>query len=457
MWYMKIDLGILCFCYGCMTALIILDIINIFRKSKYISMYLLCKIMFCFVEGIIPLAMHIKFYRDGTLYPWNISIDYSRSGINALTLACLLACVGYVFITLGYKNRHNFTFGKRKINTSVNNRVRLEYDSILRYSAIVILFISVFSLLMWTKAYGGIFQFIMQANAIRSGYTNINNSYGFFKHFASSIVIPSYAFFILNIFAEKKKITDIILWIISLIFSVEFLLASDGRMTAGFYFIAYVAIYMQSKSKMIEKKISHKTVISVICLFGIAMLLMLKMDDFTYFIRNGVWNTTKSTEDNSIISSFVYELSFVVKSEQVAIMNAYKIGLQLFNDIGYGLFAWLPSSLAPSSFPRLWTLNSELSGAKSGELPCGIIAQGYYDLRLVGIIALTFIYGKIIKRMDSLEIKTPYGMTLYAALFYSIIRLVSYGMIYDFVQGLFNIFILFIVYFFLRQMLIVKK
>ena len=181
--------------------------------------------MFCFVEGIIPLAMHIKFYRDGTLYPWNISIDYSRSGINALTLACLLACVGYIFITLGYKNRHKFTVGKRKMNTSVNNGGRLEYDSILRYSAIVILFISVFSLFMWTKAYGGIFQFIMQANAIRSGYTNISNSYGFFKHFASSIVIPSYAFFILNIFAEKKKITDIILWIISLIFSVEFLLA----------------------------------------------------------------------------------------------------------------------------------------------------------------------------------------------------------------------------------------
>lgn len=145
------------------------------------------------------------------MYPWNISIDYSRSGINALTLACLLACVGYVFITLGYKNRHKFTVGKRKINTSVNNRFRLEYDSILRYSAIVILFISVFSLFMWTKAYGGIFQFIMQANAIRSGYTNINNSYGFFKHFASSIVIPSYAFFIFKYFCRKKENNSIFL------------------------------------------------------------------------------------------------------------------------------------------------------------------------------------------------------------------------------------------------------
>ena len=164
-------------------------------------MYLLCKTVFCFVEGIIPLAMHIKFYRDGTLYPWNISIDYSLSGINALMVACLLACVGYAFITLGYKNRYSFTIGKRELRASVNIGVQLEYDSILRYSAIIILLISVFSLFMWTKAYGGITQFIMQANAIRSGNTKINNSYGFFKHFASAIVIPSYAFFILNIFA----------------------------------------------------------------------------------------------------------------------------------------------------------------------------------------------------------------------------------------------------------------
>ena len=413
--------------------------------------------MFCFVEGIIPLIIHLKYYKDGTLYPWNITMDYSNSGISALLVASLLACIGYGFITLGYQNKYSFSVGEKKAKLISNYSAKMEYDSILRYSAIIILLISVFALFMWTKAYGGITQFIMQADAIRSGYTKVSNSFGFFKHFASAIVIPAYAFFVLLIFAERKKIIDIIFWIISLFFSIEFLLASDGRMTAGFYFIAYVAIYMQSKSKMVEKKISRKTVISVICLFCVAMLLMLKMDDLTYFIRNGVWNTSKTTEDNSIISSFIYELSFVIKSEQVAIMKAGQIGLQFFNDIGYGLFAWLPSSLAPSSFPRLWTLNSELSGAKSGELPCGIIAQGYYDLRLVGVILLTFLYGKIIRKMDIMEIRSPFGMTLYAALFYSIIRLVSYGMIYDFVQGLFDIFILILVYSFMKQLLKTKK
>lgn len=455
--FMRIDLGILCACYGFMTAIIILDIINIFRKNRYISMYLLCKIMFCFVEGIIPLAIHVKYFRDGTLYPWNITLDYSVNGINALMIVCFLAFIGYIFITLGYKNRYRFTIGESKIKFIKNQPIKFQYDIALRYSAIVILLISVFSLYMWTKAYGGIIRFILQANAIRSGFTNINNSYGFFKHFASAIVIPSYAFFVLNIYAKKKKIMDIIFWTISLIFSVCFLLASDGRMTAGFYFLAYVAIYMQSKSKMVDKNISNKTVISVICLFAISMLFMLKMDDFTYYIRHGVWNATKSASNNSIVNGFVYELSFVVKSEQLAVMKAKEVGLQLINDIGYGLTAWLPSSLVPSSFPRLWTLNSELSGAKSGELPCGIIAQGYYDLRLFGVIVFTFLYGKIIRTVDIVEIKTPYGLTLYAALFYSIIRLVAYGMIYDFVQGLFDIVILIIIYFLIHQVLVIKK
>lgn len=454
---MKTDLFILCFCYGSMTLLVSCDIINIFRKSRYISMYLLCKIMFCLVEGIIPLIIHIKYYKNGTLYPWNIAMDYSSSGINALTLACLLAFIGYGFITLGYRNRYSFSLGKRETKLASNYFVGVEYNSVLRCSAMIILLISVFALFMWTKAYGGIIQFIMQANAIRSGYTDVTNSLGFFKHFAGAVVIPSYAFFVLLVFSERKKGIDIVFWLISLFFSIAFLLASDGRMTAGFYFIAYIAIYMQSRSKMIGKKISWKTVICVVLLFCVAMLLMLKMDDFTYFIRQGVWNTSKTTEDNSISSSFIYELSFVIKSEQVAIMKASQIGLQFLNDIGYGLFAWLPSSRATSLFPRLWALNTELSGTKSGELPCGIIAQGYYDLRLSGVILLSFLYGKIVRKMDSIEIRSPFGMTLYAALFYSIIRLVSYGMIYDFVQGLFDVFIFTFVYSSLKKLLTAKK
>lgn len=450
---MKIDLIILCLCYGIITFIFLLDIINIFRRTRYISMYLLCKIMFCIVEGIVPLIIHAKYYKDLTLSPWNIYIEYSNKGINALMLAGLFAVIGYIFISLGYHCKYKIVFSNKKFNVSSNLGLNYRYDKILRYTCMILLVISIISMFIWTKAYGGIMGFIMNANAIRSGVTKINNSYGFFKHFASVIAIPSYGFFILNIFAKKKKCMDIILWVVSVIFAVEYLLASDGRMTAGFYFISYVAIYMQSKSKLLGEKISYKTTAITICLFVLAMLLMLKMDDFTYFIRNGVWNISNESQQNNLVESFIYELSFVVKSEQVVIMKSQQIGLQFLNDIGYGLFAWLPSSLVPSSFPRLWTLNSELSGIKSGELPCGIIAQGYYDLRIIGIMVFPFIYGWIIKAMDSIEIRNPYGMTMYAALFYSIIRLVSYGMVYDLIQGLFDVFVLIIVYFILSQIL----
>lgn len=454
---MKMDLAILCFCYACMTALIVLDLLYIFIKSKYISMYLICKTMFCMVEGVIPLIIHSKYYKFGTLYPWNIAIDYSESGIEALTVVCLFAFIGYLSMTFGYNNKYRVALGQRKIQILSNRNTQLKYDLILKYAAIVILVISIVSLFIWTKAYGGIVKFIMQANAIRSGFTNIHNSKGFFKHFAGAIMIPSYAFCILNIFTTKKKMTDIIMWIISFVFSVAFLLASDGRMTAGFYFIAYIAIYMQSKSRMIGKNISCKTILYVISCVGGALLLMLKMDEFTYYIRHGVWAEATSPKDNSMIDSLIFELSFVVRSEQVAVMKAKEVGFQLLNDIGYGIFAWLPSRFAVSSFPRLWTINSELGNMISGELPCGIVAQGYYDLRIIGIIAFTFIYGKMIRIMDEMDIKTPYGMTVYAALFYSIIRLVSYGMIYDFVQGMFDIFLFVIIYFILDQVLIAEK
>lgn len=448
---MRTDVLTLCLCYVLITSIFIFDIINIFRKSKYISMYLLCKIMYCLVEGIIPSIIHIKFYNDGTLYPWNISIDYSVEGINALLIICLLVLVGYIFMSLGYRNKQKITIGNKKASISLKEKSGYKYYTILRKTATIILIVSIFSLFMWTKAYGGITKFIMNANAIRSGYTNVSNKYAFFKHFASTIVISSYAFFVLIIFSKKKKITDIMLLIISIIFSIELLLASDGRMTAGFYFISYIAIYIQSKSKLLEKKINYRTITKIAILFLLALILMLKMDDITYFIRNGTLNNLKSAQGSNLIASFMYELSFVVKSEQLAIMKANEVGIQIINDIGYGLFAWLPSSLIPSSFPRLWAINSVLAGAKTGELPCGLIAQGYYDLRLIGIVIFTFIYGKLINKIDSIEIKTPYGMVLYGSLIYSIIRLISYGMIYDFIQGLFDTFLFIIIYYAILQ------
>jgi len=409
--------------------------------------------MFCIVDGMVPLILHIKYYLDRTLDDWNIFLDYSKEGINALMITCLLSLVGYIFITLGYKNKYKIVFSKNNIERYKNIKVNKSSIKLLRYVAVSILILSIIALFMWTKAYGGVIRFIMQANAIRSGNTDIINSYGFFKYFTRMILIPSYSFFVINIFSKEKKCLDLILLFISLIFSVCFLLASDGRMTAGFYFITYAIIYTQCKSKTLGKRIESKTIIKISVAVFIVLLFMLKMDDLTFYIRNGFWEGKTVSKSHNLISGFIYELSFVVVSEQLAVMKSGEIGLQILNDIGYGFFAWLPSSLIPSIFPRLWTLNSNLSGATSGELPCGIIAQGYYDLSILGVVIFPYVYGRIIKKIDVLEAETPYDIIIYGLLFYSIVRVVSYGMIYDFVQGLFNIFIFVTFYYVFSRLL----
>lgn len=445
-----LSLKILYFCYFILTAIIFCDITYILYKYKYIGTYIFCKVIYLFAYALIPLIIHIKYSKYGTLYPMNIYLDYSESGIDALYISCLLSFIGYIFLTLGYLDNHKLKFGNNKTNVK---KLENNDENILRSSVIITATIGVISLYVWSKAYGGVNKLILEANAVRGGFSEVYNPFAFFKRFASILLISSYGFFVLIVQTKKKKLIDILFWILTLVLSFMFLLASDGRMTAGFYFIGYLVIYVQCKSRLINQKLKFKDIIRIIIFLSITILIMMKMDDLTYYIRNGVRYSKISRDESSLINGLIYELSFVEKSSQVAILNARKIGLQLLDDIGYGLTTWIPSRWLSSSFARLWSVNTELANVASGELPCGIVTQGFYDLRISGVIIFTFLYGKLIKKVDSLNINTMYGLTLYASIFYPIVRVVSYGMFYDIILGLFKIFVFVVIYSTVRKLM----
>lgn len=433
----------LCLLYALSSLAYGIDIIKLLNKHRTLTMYILCKAMYMIVEGISPLIIHSIFYSSGSVDGWSIPLDYTYVGIDSLWISWFLSVAGYFFISVGYRSRYRFVIGKlgEKRKTAIADN---EYDAKLQITAFLTLVIGVISLMLWTRAYGGIFSFISNANAIRSGFTNVNNTLGFFKHFASCILIASYAYFVMLRYFEKNKHQNLILFCIALLFSTFYLLASDGRMGAGFYLITLVFIFIQKKVIKDGKTIGIRRIV-LICVAGLAVIsLMMKMDDFTYFLRNGVWQV--KSKEHSTIAAFVYELSFVLRSEQLAIQGIGEVGCQLMNDIFYGFTAWLPSSIFPSSFLRLWTVNTMLAGASVGELPCGIVAQGYYDLYFIGVFVLTYLYGRIIKKTDCMSIETPFGMTLYASFLFSMLRIVAYGMIYDFMQGIFKIVVFIVIY-----------
>ncbi len=435
---------LLCIFYALSSIVYGIDIIRLFKKHRTITMYILCKSLYLVVEGISPLIIHTIFFTNGSVDGWSIPLDYSRIGIDSLWLSWLLSVIGYVVISIGYRSRFKFVIGQFSEN---RNHFLVEDDGIdekLQIVAFLTLGIGVASLLLWTRAHGGVFSFILNANAIRSGFTNVVNPFGFFKHFAGCLLMASYAYFVLVLYFKRNKYLNSVFFFVAFVFSTLFLLASDGRMGAGFFLLTLVFIFIQKRVIKDGKNIRIGRLI-LICIVGMVIVsLMLKMDDYTYYLRNGNWQI-KSKEKSSL-ASLIYELSFVLRSEQLAIQGVGEVGCQLINDICYGLTAWLPSSIFRSPFPRLWTINTTLSGASIGELPCGIIAQGYYDLYFVGVLLLTFVYGRIIKKVDSMSIETPFGMTVYAAFLFSLLRIIAYGMLYDFMQGMFKIVVFIILY-----------
>ena len=203
-------------------------------------------------------------------------------------------------------------------------------------------------------------------------------------------------------------------------------------------------IYIRTFRATSRKKRNRN--IALIAVLGIAVVIfMLKMDTITQFLRTGQW--VEESDSKSFIDALMGELSFVMHSGQYVIMHSSQIPLQIGNDIGYGLFAGVPTSLTPASLERLWTINTELLGSlRHGEIPCDMITQGYYDLKVFGVFLIPFVFGRLIKKVDERSFNTLLGNIVFAALFSVMIRAIPYGMVYDFVLGLFGLAVYYVVY-----------
>ena len=132
-------------------------------------------------------------------------------------------------------------------------------------------------------------------------------------------------------------------------------------------------------------------------------------------------------------------------------MNSDQIGIQFFNDLGYGLFAWLPTALKPAGFSSNWKINTELLGfLRNGTIPFDIITQGFYDLRLVGVFLFPFCFGRVIRLIDEKCSYTPYGTIVFSALVYIMTRAIPYGEMYDFALGMFSLAVFCVIYWFVK-------
>lgn len=414
-----------------------------FIKIKKIDTLVVALGMFDIVYGIFPLLL---------LLQWHNSIEISRF-VNSFALfdeTCVIyllyhyiyAFIGFIMILIGF-------FSTKKTSASILTKDINSRE--LKSIAWISLIIGIISLILWAKAYGTIFDLILQANAVRSGMGSVSNAMAFFKRPASLLLLTSYLFFSM-LFKCKMSglITKFLTFsglLISVVCSVLYLLANDGRLTTVMFLSGFFYLYI------LNKRIRYPKVFlfGLPCVGVVSFYLLSYMDSITYFLRFGIWQSELAGE--SIINKLLHELFFLPLSGQKSMYynwdntRSYTLG----DDLVTGLFAWFPYSLKPDGFSDVWNINTiQIFGDLNilhGQYPCTLISQCVYDLGLLGVILICYLFGKGLRLVECFydNNSSPLTMAVYANVILIIMRAVPYFSFYDIMMGLFTIFLLFII------------
>lgn len=418
--------------------------------SERFSVGSFCRLWFIVVQFCLPCYLMLRYFLFGVPAKSSYaSISYDNSALASAYVVFLFSLIAYcVLVASARTNGLQFSAASPDWSDAGEGFTMKR----IRIAAFLCLSVGALCLYLWAKAYGSIFDLIEVGNAVRGGWNATHNSFAMFKHPSRLVLISSYFYFAL-LYSKRSKFLSIdsILLLASVFLSILFLLANDGRLSMAFYFMGFFLVVLYTKLFIQKKAFDLRAVLLAVVICVLLIAVMLNMDSVTYFIRHGQFPSAGDKDG----SSFIEELLFDPASDFTVVSNFLngKLSLMLVHDFVYGIFAWFPQSLSPSWALRLWTVNTQAVSPMftTGEIPCGLLAQSVYDLGVIGVVAIPYLYGLILRFTDKKivpNIGNPFFMGLFAYLFTDLLRVVSYAMLYDIVLDLFPLAIALVIYFF---------
>ncbi len=405
-------------------------------QNKSFTIISLVGVMFIFTYGVLPfIVIGAYYWKDISISTKHYQYDYSDIGLMQTLIWEILGTISYIIIR----------FINRNVGSLLSrNNFYTDYSA-LQITTFLSLVIGVTCMYLWSMAFGGIQNLIREASKVRSGFSDVQNRFAFFKHFARVIIITCFS----SLFLYKKKYNKLfnaILFIVSLIFSILFLLANDGRLSTLLFFVVVVFIVFDVFS---SGNFSKKRFIFLCLIGGVGIFFIFKLDSITYYIRFGVLEPKSS---RSFIESFMGEFAYVMISGQKAIDHAETWNWLIFDDILTGLQAWLPSSYKFINSKNIWDYNTLISTTNFvGQFPCDFISTSLYDFSYFGFAIFGVFWGFVIKRIEYLRTNnTLFSLVCYYSISTAFFRIVDYCMLYDFILGIFSIVLYGIVYLIVR-------
>lgn len=346
-------------------------------------------IFICF--GLVPLVLNFvdipNYYNKGWLRTF--SPQYLNKG--DYSTAMIYSLIGYIVYISSYK----LSFFKSKEFKVLTNK-QLKY---LTYFGVFLLFLGVFSFLVYLKSLGSIVGGYLANNRMlfEADKVDVTSSVSFLKKFSSLIIYATYILWGLK--SVNKSKLNLVLYYIGLIASVAYLFYTAGRMSLIVFMatIIITSFTLESKGSLI--KTSMLGIVAIfIMLFGKSIFQIFLYDD----ALDRSFNRIQSGDPATIaLLDFVGEFSFPIVSFIAAL--DIKTDWLLFKDFIFSFTYMLPAGLLPNvESTALQNTRNVLGIDRNIEgIPSDIFTYGYLNLGIVGAMITPVFFGVFCKWVDS--------------------------------------------------------
>lgn len=307
-----------------------------------------------------------------------------------------LECFFVIFIgILTYTVVYTCTAKRSKELTCYNlEDLRFNELNITLIAAYAIIILSTVSCILYIQGFGSFQEAVSMAESIRSGsYAEENKEAGFlfFKRFIQLAYIP----LLIYPLTRPKKLFYKILYIGIPCINLLILYVYLDNSRQGLLTLLLIPIF----AHLIDKK---KIGAGWLFIFFIGTLLISPILDSFFSTREFT-----NTHQTSLLNTIFGELGFPFFSIQAA--SNYDAPINWFSELYTGIFgSFLPSTWGPQ-IDGTGYYNSIALGMAENTIPPGLLAEGYYALRILGVILITAFTGWLFAKLDVYFTKHPHN------------------------------------------------
>ncbi|SDJ11424.1 oligosaccharide repeat unit polymerase [Halanaerobium congolense] len=347
--------------------------------------------------AIIPILFQL-FGRDIKEYFSYVPvwIRYINFDLVSFKYANLIIFCGYIMLILGYYFDEviNQT-GSSDLTAKKKKYIHVISYKTIKKTAFLLFLISIISILGYTSHFGGPIRALVKAEQFR-GHDAPFFKLRYLKYFISLILPTSIFYYIL----QKKSLKYKILFIISLIFSIYYLLLNAGRAPILMYLLFFVLFNLEMKKKRFG-------LFTLFIIFILAILFAVYGNTILLFLLEG--------EIRYDESNLYYKLLKFIEQLSPSFSNVLKVPEFIDIDNSYLYFKeyilWpiqiLPKSNAIFEFIGIQNhststkIHTEYFNSPSGMgMPVDLLTFGYYQLSFLGVMINSFLFGYVLKKIE---------------------------------------------------------